>query len=192
MRCQLCESFSFSHICSPCKQTFLTPKIYKRTILGNIQVISFYKYDDIKSLLHTKHTDLGYYIYTILAELAFKKFADEFHFDEQIASIGIDDRIKNGYAHTALLNKALKSKNITPRYAKILSNNDITYSGKSKEYRLEHPREFTCKNFSEKNVILVDDIITTGLTLTQACNTLTCKDKEVLFCLTLADAELKK
>jgi competence protein ComFC len=88
--------------------------------------------------------------------------------------------------------KALKSKNITPRYAKLYSKNDITYSGKSREYRLNHPREFTCKDFSETNVILVDDIITTGLTLTEACNTLTCKGKEVLFCLTLADAELKK
>ena len=68
------------------------------------------------------------------------------------------------------------------------SKNDITYSGKTKEYRLNHPRDFELKEFKENNVILVDDIITTGLTLSQACNTLTCKGKEVLFCLTLADA----
>jgi len=188
MRCMLCENFSLTHICLTCKQTFLTPSIYKRTILNNIQVISFYKYEDIKDLLHTKHTDLGYYVYSILAELAFKKFAQEFVFDEKVAIIGIDDRVKSGYSHTALLTKALKSKTLTPRYAKLRSNNDISYSGKSREYRLNHPRNFTCKEFPEMNVILVDDIITTGFTLTEACNTLTCKGKEILFCLTLADA----
>ena len=54
-----------------------------------------------------------------------------------------------------------------------------------------NPRNFTCKEFKEKNVILVDDIITTGLTLTQAVNVLHVKEKEVLFCLTLADAREK-
>ena len=49
-------------------------------------------------------------------------------------------------------------------------------------------RKDGCKEFSQINIILVDDIITTGLTLSEACNTLTCKGKEVLFCLTLADA----
>jgi competence protein ComFC len=151
-------------------------------------VISFYKYEDIKDLLHTKHTDLGYYIYSILAELAFQKFAQEFVFNEKIAIIGIDDRAKNGYSHTALLTKALKSKILIPKYAKLRSNNNITYSGKTKEYRLNNPRNFVYKEFPENNVILVDDIITTGFTLTEACNTLTCKGKEVLFCLTLADA----
>ena len=188
MRCVLCERLSFSHICLTCKQTFLTPSLYKRTILNNIQVISFYKYEDIKDLLHTKHTDLGFYIYSILAELAFKKFAKEFIFDEKIAVIGIDDRVKNGYSHTALLAKSLKSKTLTPKFAKLRANNNITYSGKTKEYRLNNPRNFTCKEFSQTNIILVDDIITTGLTLSEACNTLTCKGKEVLFCLTLADA----
>ncbi|MDD2358639.1 MAG: ComF family protein [Thiovulaceae bacterium] len=188
MRCILCENFSLTHICLTCKQTFLTPSIYKRTILNNIEVISFYKYDDIKDLLHTKHTDLGYYVYSILAELAFKKFAQNFVFDEKVAIIGVDDRAKNGYSHTAILTKALKSKTLTPRYAKLRSNNDITYSGKSREYRLNNPRNFTCHEFSEMNIILVDDIITTGFTLTEACNTLTFKDKEILFCLTLADA----
>lgn len=190
MRCMLCENFSLSHICLTCKQTFLTPSLHKRTISNNIQVISFYKYEDIKQLLHTKHTDLGYYIFSILADLSLKKFAQEFHFDEKVVSIGIDDRVKNGYAHTALLNKSLKSTTIRPLFSKLHANNDVTYSGKSKEYRLNNSREFTCKDFSEHYVILVDDIITTGLTLTQACETLTCKGKDVLFCLTLADASM--
>lgn len=188
----LCESLSLTHICSTCQETFLTPSIYKRKLLNNIEVISFYKYNDIKDLLHTKHTDLGYYIYNILAKNSFSKFADEFEFNDKVSSIAIDDNIKSGYSHTAILNKALKSKQIIPHFNKLRAQNSISYSGKSREFRLLNPRDFELKNFNDTKVILVDDIITTGLTLTQAINTMQKADKNVLFCLTLADASLDK
>ncbi len=191
MRCLLCESLSFTHICQACQETFLSPSIYKRRILNNIEVISFYKYKDIKNLLHTKHTDLGYYIYSILAKNSFRKFAKEFEFPHTITSIAIDDKIDSGYAHTAILNKALKSKNIKPLHNRLRAQNSISYSGKSKEFRLLNPREFQLKKFLPKKVILVDDIITTGSTLTQAVQTMQRNKKEVLFCLTLADVSLK-
>jgi competence protein ComFC len=44
------------------------------------------------------------------------------------------------------------------------------------------------RNFKEKDVVIVDDIVTTGWTLTQAIQAL--KEKNILFCLTLADASL--
>lgn len=190
MKCLLCENLSFSHICNSCQELFLTPSIYKRKI-NNIEVISFYKYSDIKTLLHTKHTDLGYYIYNILAKNSFKKFADEFNFSHKIVSIGVDDNPNDLYSHTAILNNALKSDYITPHHSKIRATNRVSYSGKSKEFRLLNPRNFTLENFSNKEVILVDDIITTGSTLTQAIQLLQNGKKKVLFCLTLADASLK-
>ena len=190
MKCLMCESFSFTHICKPCQEIFLTPSIYKRKTSNNIEVISFYKYKDIKKLLHTKHTDLGYYIYTILANNSFKKFAKEFDFPDTIASIAIDDTIHSGYAHTAILNNALKSKNIKPYFNKLRSENSISYSGKSKEFRLLNPRNFKMNDFEGENVILVDDIITTGSTLSQAISCMKANKKEVLFCLTLADARV--
>jgi competence protein ComFC len=186
----LCESLSFTHICSTCQDIFLTPSIYKRKILNNIEVISFYKYQEIKNLLHTKHTDLGYYIYSILAKQSFKKFASEFEFPHAINSIAIDDNIKSGYSHTAILNKSLKSKNILPKFNILRAKNSVSYSGKSKEFRLLNPRNFELKNFKANEVILVDDIITTGSTLTQAVNIVRQNNKEVLFCLTLADVSL--
>lgn len=190
MKCMLCEGLSFTHICLSCQDTFLTPSIYKRKISNNIEVISFYKYKEIKNLLHTKHTDLGYHIYKILAKKSFQKFASSFEYTHNIASIAIDDYIGSNYSHTALINKELKSDFIRPLYNKLRANSRVSYSGKSKEFRILNPRNFELKDFSEKDVILVDDIITTGSTLTQAVNTLRQNNKNVLFCLTLADASL--
>jgi len=95
MKCMLCEELSFTHICSSCQNTFLTPSIYKRKILNNIEVISFYKYNDIKNLLHTKHSDIGYYIYSMLAENSLKNFAKTFTYPDAISSIAVDDNIKS-------------------------------------------------------------------------------------------------
>ena len=191
MKCMLCESLSLTHICNSCQELFLTPSIYKRKLSNNIEVISFYKYSEIKKLLHTKHTDLGFYIYSILAKNSFQKFADDFNFTNPLTSIAIDDNIENGYSHTAILNKELKSAYIEPLHNKLRANNRISYSGKSREFRLLNPRNFELKSFKENELILVDDIITTGSTLTQAIQTIERNKKEVLFCLTLADASLK-
>jgi competence protein ComFC len=187
----MCENLSLTHICLSCQDTFLTPSIYKRKLSNNIEVISFYKYSEIKKLLHTKHTDLGFYIYSILAQNSFKKFTDDFKLESPITSIAIDDNILSGYSHTALLNKELKSKYIKPIHSKLRATNSISYSGKSREFRLLNPRDFELKNFKGNEVVLVDDIITTGSTLTQAIQTIERNKKEVLFCLTLADASLK-
>ena len=187
----MCESFSLTHICQPCQGTYLQAQIFKRKIASNIEVISFYKYKDIKELLHTKHTDLGFYIYNILAENSFAKFAQEFQFTGQVSSIAIDDNTKSGYSHTAILNNALKSKYIKPLNSKLRASNSVSYSGKSKEFRLSNSRDFKLKDFKEKELILVDDIITTGSTLSQSIQILKQNNKEVLFCLTLADASTK-
>ena len=184
----MCESLSLSHICSTCRDTYLAPSIFKRKIQQNIEVISFYKYSEIKDLLHTKHTDLGYYIYNILAKQAFSKFASEFNLGSKLVSIAIDDNIKSGYSHTAILNKALTCRDIKPLFNKLRATNNISYSGKSKEFRLINQRNFKLNTFKENSIILVDDIITTGSTLNQAISILQKNDKEVVLCLTLCDA----
>ena len=43
--------------------------------------------------------------------------------------------------------------------------------------------------FKEEEVILVDDIVTTGSTLTEAVETLGAQGKKVILCLTLSDAQ---
>lgn len=191
MRCLLCENLSLLHICKDCQEIFLSPSIYKRHLSNGIEVLSFYKYQEIKKLLHTKHTYLGYYIYTILAQNSFQKFAQDFCYDTPLVSICVDDNPKENYSHTAILNKALKSKNIKPLYNILRATNSISYSGKSREFRLSNSKNFQVKDFKEQELLLVDDIITTGATLTQSIEALQKKGKETLLCLTLADASLK-
>ncbi|WP_304544193.1 phosphoribosyltransferase family protein [Sulfurimonas microaerophilic] len=164
----MCESFSYTHICKSCQQKFLQPSLYKRTLHNNIQLLSFYKYNEIKELLHTKHTDVGYHIYNILAKHSFAKFAEELHTKENYISIPIDDQVTSGYSHTAILNKHLNSYNIKPMFNKLRAKNSVSYSGKSKYFRENNPRDFELKNFQGDKIILVDDIVTTGLTMKQA------------------------
>lgn len=191
MRCMMCEQFSFSHICHACQEQFLIPRLHKRKILGKIPVYSFYPYDEIEPLLLTKHTDLGYYLYSILAARSFSQFAAEWSYEEKVASIGIDDHARHGYSHTAILNRALQSSHITPYYGKLRASAQYKYAGKSVEERMMNPREFIYAPFKEEEVILVDDIVTTGLTLTEAAETLHRQGKKVILCLTIADAENK-
>jgi len=189
MRCLLCESWSLTHVCRECRKAHLSPSIYTRKILGKLPVHSFYKYDDIEPLLLTKHTDLGFHIYKTLASLSFGAYAKTLEMAEPVAVIAVDDHVRHGYSHTALLAHAMKGSHLKPRYSTLRDCSGIHYSGRDYQYRLTHPRDFVLKRFPEKRVILVDDILTTGLTLTQAVEALQRGGKEVLFCLTLADAE---
>ncbi|WP_434636599.1 ComF family protein [Sulfurimonas sp. NW7] len=192
MKCIVCESYAFTHICSACQTNFLSPALYRRKLPNGTDILSFYKYEEIKELLFTKHTDIGFYIYTILAKLSFKKFAKEFHTKEKYISLAIDDKSTSGYSHTALLNHALKTYNIRPLYNKLRAQNSVSYSGKSKQFRQENPRNFQLKKFKDdESIILVDDIVTTGQTLAQACTKVEEQGQTVSFCLTLTDVSLK-
>ncbi|MDD5716483.1 MAG: phosphoribosyltransferase family protein [Sulfuricurvum sp.] len=192
MRCMMCERFSLSHICSSCQSSLLSPTLHKRKVLGSIPVYSFFPYNDIEPLLLTKHTDIGYYIYSILAKCSLAAFAEQWQYENRVSSIGIDDHAKSGYSHTAILNRALKSPRITPIYGKLRATNDHKYAGKSVEERLLNPRGFTYLPFDQEEVILVDDIVTTGTTLSEAAEVLHANGKKVILCLTLTDAQTSK
>lgn len=185
MRCLMCENLSLSHICKKCRATLLAPQLYRRTLYKNIELFSFYNYDEIKELLFTKHTDLGFHIYSILAQESFKTFRENFHTKEHYNAIAIDDHVKNGYSHTAILAKALSSYNITPRYQQLRATNQIHYSGKSRKFREQNKRGFGSIQGEFDNIILVDDIVTTGATLTEAIQSV--GEHKIAFCLVLSD-----
>ncbi len=185
MRCLLCERFSLSLLCRACQESLLKPTLSKRILDDGFLVYSFYGYEEIAPLLLTKHTYIGAAIYKILAKNSFTLFAKEFSM--KAYGVGVDDVMTNGYAHTAILARSLKSENITPIYNTLRAKNRVNYSGKSLSFRLENPRDFVYTG-PKGEIILVDDIITTGTTLKEAYKVCQKRGANPLFALTLADA----
>ncbi len=187
MKCLTCFNFSFYLICKKCQQLFLTPNIKKKIVKNDIIVYSFYRYSDIENLLKSKYTVYGSTIYKILAKNSFEIFAKEFNFNSKIFAIPIDDNVNRNFSHSAILTKSLKSNYIIPLYGKLRATNRVQYAGKSKSFREKNPRAFKYSAKEGINIILVDDIITYGVTLNEAIDTLKKHNVNILFALTLAN-----
>jgi len=180
MFCLLCDSLSLTIICKKCQKLLLKPNIQKKD-----DVISFYKYEEIAPLLKYKYHPFGSRVFEILVKNSFKEFSKVY--TEKLYSIAIDDNVKKGYSHTAILNHSLKSKYITPLYKQLLSKNDVTYAGKNLQFRLDNSRDFIYKGQKDIDIILVDDVVTTGTTLQEAKKLLQNYNVNVVFCLVLVD-----
>jgi competence protein ComFC len=190
MRCYFCSKLSLDIICKNCQKNLLVPTVKTRTV-GTLDVISFFRYSTLETLLHTKHKPAGYRVFKKLGILFFKPFIKEFVENEvgDVYIIGIDEVVRNGYSHVALLTHAMQYREAKPMHTSLLARSRVNYSGKSLQYRLENPRNFVYTGQKGIDVILVDDIITTGITLQEAQNVLMEHDVNVLFALTLADVE---
>ena len=190
MRCFSCSKLSFKIICQRCLEQLFVPSITTRKV-GTLDVVSFFKYSALETLLHSKHKPEGYRIYKALAKMTMKPFIEEFveSDDRDVYIVGIDEYVKSGYAHVALLTRAMRTKHSIPQHSSLMAQSRVNYSGKTLQFRLENPRDFVYKGKSDIDVILVDDIITTGITLQEAQKVLMDHGVNVLFALTLVDVE---
>ena len=190
MRCYSCSCLSLLVVCKTCEEQLFKPTIRTQKV-GTMDIISFYRYTTIESLLHTKHKPEGYRIYKALAKMTLKPFIEEFveNNDGDVYIIGIDEHVKSGYAHVSLLTQAMKTKTSIPQHASLLATKRVNYSGKSLQFRLDNPRDFVYSGTEDVHAILVDDIVTTGITLQEAQKVLMQHGVNVLFALTLADVE---
>ena len=188
MRCLLCQSLSFYMICKNCQKTLLEPSFYKREISRDFYVFSFYKIEEVKELINTKYEFYGDKVFKILTTLAFTKFGKNFKYLNSVYAIPIDDHTRHEFSHTAILAKGLRSKNIILQYNVLTAQNIVKYAGKNLAFRKSHKRDFICKNIKNKQVILVDDVVTTGTTMLEAKEILEKNNCEVLFGLCISDA----
>ena len=177
--CIICNQFSFEVICKKCQKEFLKPEIKFKD-----DIVNFYKFDEINFLLQYKYEKFGDSVFNILAKNSFKIFAKKFK--EKAFVIPIDDKTDKGFSHTAILAKSMKTKHLTPLFSTLHSKNNFQYAGKSLEERLNNPRNFEYKGPKNIDVILVDDITTTELTLKEAKNTLQKNEVNVLLSVVLA------
>ena len=187
MRCVACQRWSWSHLCLACQERYLTPSLYQRQVEG-VAVRSFFAYSDIEPLLQHKHTLLGYHLYRIMARRALAPLVRAWSYPEPVAVIGIDDHVRHGYSHSAILTHALRAPSLIPHYGILRARSTYTYAGKSLYERLSHPRDFAYAPLAQEKVILIDDIITTGTTIREAITTLRAHAHEPILALTLADA----
>lgn len=188
MRCVLCQDFSFWVICKSCQSDFLKPHFYRRELTPGFEVYSFYKYSNIRNLIAAKYTPVGRAIYRIMARNAFKVFAESLKYDSPLTVIPIDDKVGKGFSHTAVLASYLGQFPFKVKYGTLHAQNNASYSGKSYRFRIENPRNFKYRGTENIDAILVDDVVTTGLTLLEARESLIRQDVNVLFALTLSDA----
>lgn len=186
MLCYNCSSFSLRIFCKKCEKELKKLECKRRVLDDGLEVISFYKYSKIKKLLNHKHFISGYFILNKLASFSFKKF----DFNTKGVAIGLDDDCSSGYSHTAILLKNIKSKNIKPIYNALKARNKVIYKGKSLAFRKKNKRNYKILKNIHQDVILVDDIITSGESLKQAHKCLKKAKINVLFALVLADAKV--
>ena len=186
MRCHLCLNLSWHPICKNCLNTILKPTPQKRVLEDGLVVYSVYNYKDIKDLLHTKHTYHGSKIFSQLTKHALLPLVKTFTCKD-VFSFPIDDHTRNGYSHSAIIAHGLK-KHLTPLYKKLRAKNQTRYSGQSLHVRLKNRRDFTLTCKENIDVVLIDDIVTTGNTLKEAHATCKSKNINVLFAITLANA----
>ncbi len=189
MRCVSCHAFSVDVVCSKCAKRLLRPTISRRRV-GSLEVVSLFHYSVIEPFLLTKHTPLGHRIYRYLGRHYLAPFVETYRQQEgaSFGVIGIDEHVGHGYAHTALLTRAIRHPDIPVIHGALLAGNRVNYAGKTLQYRLDHPRDFRYTGPANGTVVLVDDIITTGITLHEAMEAMRLAGVEVAFALTLADA----
>jgi len=190
MRCLVCEAFSWKVLCVACADYFSVLHPSQRTLSNGFKVNSFFAYDDVAGLLHTKHTPHGARVLDFLARVSFVPFIRKLTLESPLLAVPIDDHVRHGYSHTAILAKALKTPMVKPLYGALRATNTTSFSGKSLAFRKANPRGFTCKVPKGSVVVLVDDLITSGQTLLEASNVLTKQGITPLFGLTLANANV--
>ncbi|MGE4455912.1 MAG: ComF family protein [Arcobacteraceae bacterium] len=189
MKCTVCQKFSWEIICQTCQKNLLVPNLHKREVDKDFFVYSFYNHSEISELLNAKYHFFGDKIYNILAKHTLKQFATSFTYPNTVGAIPIDDTVNDNFSHTAILAKNLQSKIIKPYYNVLKATNKVKYAGQTLDFRQKHKRDFRYSGKSYLDVILVDDIITTGLTMVEAREILQQNGCNVLFGVALSDAK---
>jgi competence protein ComFC len=167
----------------------LRPQPQRRRI-GTLEVVSFFGYSEIEPLLLTKHTPAGHRVYGYLGNRYVRPFLTDFFsaFTDPFVIVGVDESVRSGYAHVARLYHRFSHPMLRPQPAALRARNRVHYAGQSLRYRLEHPRDFVYTGRRGIDAVLIDDIVTTGMTLQEAERVLQRHEVNVLFALTVADA----
>ncbi len=169
-----------------CRKLCLVPEPKVRRLASGLDVVSFYSYDELEPFLLSKHLPHGWLVYTIIAKKAFSLIDAA---TKDTFALPVDDDSSGGYSHTALLAKALKRRGYTPLWGRLKAQNRVSYAGQPLSFRVQNPRKFHYNGPKEIKTVLVDDIVTTGLTLQEAHGELLRHGVEAVCAFVLADVD---
>lgn len=183
MKCLICGRWNRVLICLDC-----FPSLDSGVrLVDEMSVYSFYALSEIEFLIHFKYRLIGSRVFALLSKRAGEYFFSQAGSPHGVCGVGIDDRIQGGYSHTGVIMHGFKSCGIRPQYGALKAKNEISYAGKSLDFRLSNPKGFQ-SHLSGRDIVLFDDVITTGTTLKEAKNLLQAQGNRVLFAITLCDA----
>ncbi len=190
--CSLCANpFSYEEddqaICGHC--VIKTPKYDK--------AISILKYDEhSKKLIHKFKYQDQLHVLNYLVDLMTNMSSDIINNVDYIVPVAMHKYklLKRGYNQAALLAMRIaKNKKIT-YLPQLLTkeNNTSAQAGLKREHRLKNIKNSFSLNpkfknlIKNKNILLIDDVITTGATIDECCKLLRTAHPEKIFVLTLA------
>lgn len=190
MKCLTCGKFCLQVICKICLDSIpLRPSV--REVMG-VRVYCFYGYDDVSFLLNSKYYTIGSRILARLSDKAACYFAHNNSNSQALHTltlIGIDDFVRSYYSHTGVIMRAFaKHTAMKALYGQLKASKQVSYAGKPLSYRQANKRalSYTAK---AKDLAIVDDIITTGTSFSEAIEVCTQKGAKVHFALTLCNAQ---
>ncbi|OBV28971.1 hypothetical protein BKN38_01890 [Helicobacter sp. CLO-3] len=189
MKCLSCARFCLGVLCERCLES-IPFRLSMREVRG-VRVYGFFAYDDVEFLLRTKYYAIGSRILARLARKAAHKCFGEVLAGVDlrgVCMVGIDDSARSFYSHTGvIMHEFAKASGLAPIYGELKAAHDISYAGKSLAYRQSHKRglRYTHK---ERDLIIIDDIITTGTSFSEAIEVCQNAGAQVHLCLALCDA----
>jgi len=150
--------------------------------INDLELISFYIYEEIEDIIKRKYDKFGDKILQELAKISITPFFEKLELKANI--VPIDDN-PNNFSHTAILARSIKSKNFKVCYNTLRAKSCVKYAGKKLDFRKQNPKNFELKKKLEGNIILLDDVVTTGSTISQAKEILEKNDCQVIFAVSL-------
>ncbi|WP_317372819.1 ComF family protein [Helicobacter canis] len=190
MKCLTCGRFCLQVLCKACLDSIpLRPSV--REVMG-VRVYCFYGYDDVSFLLNSKYYTIGSRILASLSDKAARYFAQTFDKSQAIGAltlIGIDDFVRSYYSHTGVIMRSFaKHTAMKACYGELRASSQVSYAGKPLAYRQANKRDlsYTAK---AKDLVIVDDIITTGTSFSEAIEVCTQKGARVHLALALCNAQ---
>ncbi len=201
-RCPYCTDVikPLEYACEDCRES-MPSESFRMLVAGMYEVFSPFPYegkfkDAVLSLKFGKRRQFAPQLAEITAE-RLKSYKDVSDFDVITFVPLHGDTLKDrGFNQSELLARYLSEQLNIPCEALLIKTkkNKPQHKLPAKDRKKNVEGVFGCvdkKLIKDRNIILVDDIVTTGLTLSECINTLRSKGAKEIFCVTFARSKPK-